>query len=93
MNIWCIDEVDEEVLFIYDSYVFGYLCYVFLMKWFCVFGCYVYVVIDVDGLVEGYVVVRLIYVKEDGFRIGLLFVDFELIVEKLLMVLFKGFFL
>ncbi|XP_068723981.1 holothin acyltransferase-like [Montipora capricornis] len=90
VNIRCIDEVDEEALFTYDSHVFGYPRYAFLTKWLRVPGCHVHVATDADGSVEGYVVARPTYVKEDGFRIGPLFADSESIAEKLLMVLFKG---
>lgn len=79
-------------MFKYDVVVFGVECYVFLIKWFCILGKYGCVVINSEGLIVGYIVVWLLFVKKEGYKIGLFFVDFELIVEKLLKVVFEEFF-
>lgn len=75
----------------YDIMVFGFEWYVFLFKWFCMVSSYVCVVIDSEGFIVGYMVVWLMFIKE-SYKIGLLFVDLEVIVEKLLKVVFEELF-
>ena len=82
MNIQCLDQVDQEALFAYDSRVFGFPRHAFLSKWLR--GSHARVATDGEGSVVGYVVARPTFVKEDGFKIGPLFADSVTIAEKLL---------
>ena len=89
MNIKCVDQVDRETLFAYDSNVFGFPRTAFLSKWFGVQGSQAQVAISNESYVVGYVVVRPTLVKEDGYKIGPLFADSEPIAENLLKSVFE----
>ena len=88
VNIKCIDQVDEKALLAYDSVVFGFPRHAFLSKWLRASGSHARVAINEEGSVIGYVVARVTF-KEDGYRMGPLFADFEPIAEKLLKSVFE----
>ena len=89
VNIQCLDQVDQEALFAYDSHTFGFPRHAFLSKWLRVPGSHAHVATDGEGSVVGYVVARPTFVKEDGFKISPLFADSESIAEKLLKAVFE----
>lgn len=91
-NIQCPSQVDQEVLYAYDSHVFGFPRHAFLNKWLGVQGSHARVAIDSKhdgkGSVVGYVVTRPTFVKEDGYKIGPLYANSSLIAESLLKAVF-----
>ena len=89
VNIECLNQVDQESLFAYDSHVFGFPRHAFLSKWLRVPGSHARVATDGEGSVVGYVVARPTFVKVDGFKIGPLFADSVTIAEKLLKSVFE----
>ena len=84
VEIKCIEEVNLEALFMYDTAVFGFERHAFLSKWLRSTGSHAWVAIDSDGSIVGYTVARPTFVKEEGYKIGPLFVDSEAVAEKLL---------
>ena len=84
VSVQCLDQVDHEALFAYDSHTFGFPRHAFLSKWLRVPGSQAHVATDGEGSVVGYVVARPTFVKEEGFKIGPLFADSVTIAEKLL---------
>ena len=89
VEIKCVDQVELEALFLYDSKVFGFQRHAFLSKWLHVTGSHARVAVSSKGSIVGYSAARPTFVKEDGYRIGPLFADSEAIAEKLLKVLFE----
>ena len=90
IEIRCIEEVDLEALFMYDTAVFGFERHAFLSKWLRVPGSHARVAINSEGSIVGYTVARPTFVKEEGYRIGPLFADSEPIAEKLLKAVFEA---
>ena len=92
LSIKCLEEVDWKTLLAYDSQVFGFPRHAFLSKWLCAQGSHTLVTVSNEGSVVGYVVVRPTFIKQDGFKIGPLFADWEPIAEMLLKTVFKSVF-
>ena len=89
VSIKCIEEVDLQTLFKYDTAVFGVERHAFLSKWLRIPGSHGRVAINSEGSVLGYTVARPLFVKEEGYKIGPLFADSEAIAEKLLKAVFE----
>ena len=88
VKIKCIEEVNLESLFMYDTKVFGFERYSFLSKWLRAPGSYVRVAIDNEGSIVGYTVARPTFIKA-SYKIGPLYADSEPIAEKLLKAVFE----
>ena len=85
----CLEEVNLEALFKYDTTVFGFEGRAFLTRWLGVSGSHARVAINSEGSIVGYTVVQPTFVKEEGYNIGPLFADSEPVAEKLLKALFE----
>ena len=84
-----IEQVNLEALFMYDTTVFGFERHAFLSKWLRMAGSHARVAINSDDSIVGYIVARLMFVKEEGYKIGPLFADSEPVAEKLLKAVFQ----
>ena len=84
-----VEEVDLNALLLYDTEVFGFKRHAFLSKWVRVTGSHALVAVDSEGSIVGYTVARPNFVKEEGYKIGPLFADCEVVAEKLLKAVFE----
>ena len=88
VKIKCIEDVNLESLFLYDTTVFGFERHAFLLKWLRVPGSYARVAIDSEGSIVGYTVARPTVINA-SYKIGPLYADSEAIAEKLLKAVFE----
>ena len=91
VKIKCIEEVNLESLFMYDTTVFGFERHAFLSKWIRVTDSYARVAIDSQGSIVGYTVARPTFIKA-SYKIGPLYADSDAIAEKLMKAVFEELF-
>ncbi|KXJ10878.1 Uncharacterized protein F36G3.2 [Exaiptasia diaphana] len=89
LSVKNINEVDQEVLLRYDTAVFGYQRNNFILKWLHAKGRHAKVVVTDEGAIVGYVAARVLYVNEEGYRVGPLFADSTEVAQVLLKALFE----
>ncbi|XP_044175580.1 uncharacterized protein LOC122958701 [Acropora millepora] len=88
VKIKCIEEVNKQALFMYDTAVFGFERHAFLSKWLRMTDSHARVAINSEGSIVGYTVARPTFIK-GSYKIGPLFADSEAIAEKLLRAMFE----
>ena len=68
-----IDQINMQDVYNYDQNVFGYNRDKFLEKWLNTPGAHTRVAVNKEGLIVGYVAVRLAFFQDEGYKIGPLF--------------------
>ncbi|KAK3740252.1 hypothetical protein QZH41_006108 [Actinostola sp. cb2023] len=69
------NEIDLQALYDYDTSVFGYKRHPFVNRWLHAKGAHARVAID-RGVVVGYIAVRPAFIREEGYKVGPLFLQF-----------------
>jgi hypothetical protein len=70
-----INDINMQDVCDYDTNVFGYNRIKFLEKWLNTLGAHVRVAVDKEGSIVGYVVVRLAFFQDEGYKLGPLFCE------------------
>ena len=70
-----INDINMQDVCDYDTNVFGYNRIKFLEKWLNTPGAHVRVAVDKEGSIVGYVVVRLAFFQDEGYKLGPLFCE------------------